>query len=179
MPLYNFNGVVPTVATDAFVAPGAQVIGNVTLGAGASVWYNCVLRGDAAPIVVGARSNIQDGSVVHVTRSTAGTFIGSDCLIGHLAMVHGCDLHDHSFVGLGSIVMDGCIIETDAMLAAGAMLTPGKRVPSGQLWAGRPAVYIRDLTAADIARNRAGAAGYVELARLHAAGVERSEGSAR
>ena len=170
MTLHAFNGISPTLAADAYVAPGAQLIGDVRLGAGASVWYNCVLRGDVAPIVVGARSNIQDGSVVHVTRSTEGTFIGDDCLIGHLAMVHGCLLEDHSFVGLGSILMDGCVIETDAMLAAGAMLTPGKRIPRGQLWAGRPAVYVRDLTERDIARNRAGAAGYVELAKLHPRG---------
>lgn len=171
MPLHSFNGVSPTLAADAFVAPGAQLIGAVTLGAGASIWYNCVLRADVAPIVVGARSNIQDGSVVHVTRSTDGTFIGDDCLIGHLAMVHGCTLEDHSFVGLGSIVMDGCVIESDAMLAAGAMLTPGKRIPRGQLWAGRPAVYLRDLTERDIARNRAGAAGYVELAKVYTMGI--------
>ena len=137
------------------------------IAAGASVWYNCVLRADVQTIVVGARSNIQDGSVVHVTRKTHGTFIGADCLVGHMAMIHGCTLEDHSFVGLGSIVMDGCVIETDAMLAAGAMLTPGKRIPSGQLWAGRPAVYLRDLGPEDIARNRAGAAGYVELAQAH------------
>ena len=172
MTRHAFMGVAPTVADDAFVAPGARLIGDVCLGAGSSVWYNCVLRGDVAPIVVGARSNIQDGSVVHVTRSTDGTFIGDDCLIGHLAMVHGCMLEDHSFVGLGAIVMDGCVIETDAMLAAGAMLTPGKRVPRGQLWTGRPAIYVRDLTERDIARNRAGAAGYVLLAREHAHGVE-------
>jgi len=167
MPLHSFNGVMPTIMPSAYVAPGAQVIGNVTLGPDASVWYNCVMRADVAPIVVGARSNIQDGSVVHVTRSTDGTFIGEDCLIGHLAMVHGCELHNHSFVGLGAIVMDGCIIERDAMLAAGGLLTPGKWIPRGQLWAGRPAVYVRDLTDRDIARNRAGAAGYVELAKLH------------
>ncbi len=170
MTLHVFNGVAPTIGPDAYVAPGAQLIGDVRLGRQASVWYNCVLRGDVAPIVVGARSNIQDGSVVHVTRSTAGTFIGDDCLVGHLAMIHGCVLEDHSFVGLGSIVMDGCVVETDAMLAAGAMLTPGKRIPRTQLWAGRPAVHVRDLTEGDIARNRAGAAGYVELAKLHPRG---------
>jgi len=167
MPIHRFNGTVPEIADDAFVAPGAQVIGNVRLGAGASVWYNCVLRADVQTIVVGERSNIQDGSVVHVTRKTHGTFIGADCLIGHLAMIHGCTLEDHAFVGLGAIVMDGCVIETDGMLAAGAMLTPGKRVGRGQLWTGRPAAYARDLKPEEIERNRAGAAGYVELAQLH------------
>jgi gamma-carbonic anhydrase len=167
MPLHPFNGTAPDVAPDAFIAPGAQIVGNVRIGAGASIWYNCVLRADVQTIVVGARSNIQDGSVVHVTRKTHGTFIGSDCLVGHMAMIHGCTLEDHSFVGLGAIVMDGCVIETDAMLAAGAMLTPGKRIPSGELWAGRPAAKLRKLTVHDIEKNRAGAAGYVELAQLH------------
>lgn len=169
MPLLPFQGVMPTLDPTAWVAPGAQVIGNVTLGAGSSVWYNCVLRGDVMPIRVGARSNIQDGSTVHVTRKLAATTIGDDVLVGHMAMVHGCTLMDRAFVGLGAIVMDGCVIESDAMLAAGAMLTPGKRIPAGQLWAGRPATYVRDLTPEEIARNRMGAAGYVELARLHAA----------
>lgn len=162
-----FNGVAPDIAADAFIAEGARVIGNVKIGVGASVWYNCVLRADVQTIVVGDRSNIQDGSVVHVTRKTHGTFIGNDCLIGHMAMIYGCTLEDHSFVGLGAIVMDGCVIETDAMLAAGALLTPGKRILSGQMWAGRPAAFVRDLRPEEIARNRAGAAGYVELAAKH------------
>jgi gamma-carbonic anhydrase len=171
MPIHSFNGTTPDIAADAFIAPGAQIVGNVRVEAGASVWYNCVLRADVQTIVVGERSNIQDGSVVHVTRKTHGTFIGKDCLIGHMAMIHGCTLEDHSFVGLGAIVMDGCVIETDGMLAAGAMLTPGKRIPSGELWGGRPAAFMRKLTPEDIARNRAGAAGYVELAVRHKAEI--------
>ena len=171
MPIHSFNGITPDIAADAFVAPGAQVIGNVRIGAGASIWYNVVLRADVQTIVVGERSNIQDGSVIHVTRRTHGTFIGNDCLIGHLAMVHGCTLDDHAFVGLGAIVMDGCVIETDGMLAAGAMLTPGKRIGRGQLWTGRPAAYARDLKPEEIARNRVGATGYVELAQVHRAEV--------
>ncbi len=166
-PLHAFMGALPDVAADAFVAPGAQVIGSVTLGSQASVWYNCVLRGDVAPITIGARSNIQDGSVVHVTTRQYSTIIGSDCLVGHLAIIHGCELHDHSFVGMGAIVMDGCVIEIDGMLAAGALLTPGKRVPTRELWAGRPAVHVRALSDAEIARNRGGVIGYVELAKIH------------
>ncbi len=166
-PLHAFMGTMPDIAADAFVAPGAQVIGDVTIGSQASVWYNCVLRGDVAPITVGARSNIQDGSVVHVTTRQYSTMIGSDCLIGHLAIIHGCELQDHSFVGMGAIVMDGCVIETDGMLAAGALLTPGKRLPARELWAGRPAVHIRPLTDAEIARNRGGVIGYVELGKIH------------
>lgn len=163
----SFMGAVPDIADDAYIAPGAQIIGNVTIGAEASVWYNCVLRGDVATISVGARSNIQDGAVVHVTRAQDATVIGTDCLIGHLAIIHGCTLHDHAFIGLGSIVMDGCVVESDGMLAAGALLTPRKRIGAGQLWAGRPAVFVRDLAPDEIARNRAGAAGYVQLAKYH------------
>ena len=169
MTIQPFQGVWPEVAEDAFVAPGAQVIGNVRIGSGASIWYNCVLRGDVMPIVVGARSNVQDGSIVHVSRGTNATSIGEDCLIGHLAIVHGCTLHDRAFVGLGSVVMDGCVVESDAMLAAGALLTPGKRIPAGELWTGRPAGFARPLTEAEIARNRAAVAGYVDVARLHRA----------
>ena len=167
MPALPFNGVMPTIDPTAWIAPGAQVIGNVTLGADASVWYNCVLRGDVESIEIGARTNIQDGTVIHVTTKLSATVIGADCLIGHLAMVHGCLLEDRSFVGLGGIVMDGCVIESDAMLAAGAMLTPGKRIPRGQLWAGRPAKYVRDLDEKQLAYNRMGATHYVELAQAH------------
>lgn len=167
MPIHSFNGVVPQIADDVFIAPGAQVIGNVRIGAGSSIFYNCVLRGDIHGITIGERTNIQDGTVIHVTTRVHETIIGNDCLIGHMAMLHGCTLLDHAFVGLGSIVMDGCVIEADGMLAAGALLTPGKRIAARQLWTGRPAAYARDLRADEIERNRVGCTGYVEVARQH------------
>ncbi len=176
--LISFGGMTPRIDPTAFVAPGARLIGDVEIGAGASIWYNCVLRGDYNKIRVGARSNVQDGSVIHVDSPHPGreagfpTIIGEEVLIGHLAMVHGCILHDRAFVGLGSIVMDGCEIEGDAMLAAGAMLTPGKRIPTGQLWAGRPAKYVRDLSEADIRGMREGVAHYVATGRLHMAALK-------
>ena len=172
--LIPFGGKAPRVDASAFVAPGARLIGDVEIGAEASIWYNCVLRGDVNRIRIGARTNIQDGSVLHVDSPKPGdeaghaTIIGEEVLIGHLAMVHGCILHDRAFVGLGAIVMDGSEIESDAMLAAGAMLTPGKRIPSRQLWAGRPAKYIRDLAEEELAGMRAGVAQYVALAKAHA-----------
>ena len=169
----SFGGKSPRVDPAAFVAPGAQLIGDVVIGPEASIWYNCVLRGDVNRIRIGARTNIQDGSVIHVDSPKAGdpeghaTIVGEEVLIGHLAMVHGCVLEDRAFVGLGAIVMDGCRIESDAMLAAGAMLTPGKTIPAGQLWAGRPAKYVRDLTERDLEGMRMGVAHYVELAQVH------------
>ncbi len=175
--ILTFAGNSPRIDPSAFVAPGVQLIGNIEIGPEASIWYNCVLRGDVNRIRIGARTNIQDGSVIHVDSPKPGadeghpTIIGQDVLIGHLAMVHGCVLHDRAFVGLGSIVMDGCVIESDAMLAAGAMLTPGKRIPSGQLWAGRPAKYVRDLTPQELAGQQAGVAHYVELAKAHLAAL--------
>jgi carbonic anhydrase/acetyltransferase-like protein (isoleucine patch superfamily) len=173
--LLTFNGMTPRIDPAAFVAPGARLIGDIEIGPEASIWYNCVLRGDVNRIRIGARTNIQDGSVIHVDSPKPGhetghpTLIGVEVLIGHLAMVHGCLLHDRAFVGLGSIVMDGCEIESDAMLAAGAMLTPGKRIPSGQLWAGRPAKFVRELSPDELAAQRQGVAHYVALARAHAA----------
>ena len=177
--LIPFGGKAPRIAPDAFVAPGARLIGDVEIGGQASIWYNCVLRGDVNRISIGARTNIQDGSVIHVDSPKAGdetghqTIIGEDVLIGHMAMVHGCILHDRAFVGLGSIVMDGCEIESEAMLAAGAMLTPGKRIPAGQLWAGRPAKYVRDLSPDELAGQRQGVAHYVALAKAHREALSR------
>jgi carbonic anhydrase/acetyltransferase-like protein (isoleucine patch superfamily) len=169
--IYPFAGTMPSVADTAFIAPGARVIGNVSIGKDSSIWYNVVLRGDVESITIGARTNIQDNSVVHVTTHRWKTVIGDDVLIGHLAMIHGCTLQNHSFVGLGAIVMDGCTIESDGMLAAGAMLTPGKHIGARELWTGRPAKYARPLTDEEMRINRAGCAGYAALARAHKASL--------
>ncbi len=171
-----FDGATPEIDPTAFIAPGARLIGHVEIGAQSSVWYNCVLRGDVNRIIIGARTNIQDGSVIHVDSPKPGsaglpTIIGDDVLIGHLVMLHGSVLHDRAFVGLGSIVMDGCTIESDGMLAAGAMLTPGKIIRSGELWMGRPAKKLRELSAEEIASNRLGSAHYAMLAAAHRAAV--------
>jgi carbonic anhydrase/acetyltransferase-like protein (isoleucine patch superfamily) len=171
-----FEGKTPKIHDSAFIAPGSVIIGDVEIGPQASIWYNCVLRADINFIRVGARSNIQDGSVIHVETDYGDgghpAIIGEDVLIGHMALVHGCVLEDRAFVGMGAIVMDGCVIEGDAMLAAGAMLTPGKRMPSGQLWSGRPAKYMRDLADADILGMQRGVKGYVHEAALHSAALK-------
>lgn len=167
MPVHPFAGRLPQVHPDAWIAPGAQVMGDVEIGEGSSIWYNVVVRGDVMPIRIGKRSNIQDGSVVHVTRKLAATVVGDDVLVGHMAIVHGCTLMDRSFVGLGAIVMDGCVIAEEGMLGAGALLSPGKRIGPRELWLGRPAKLVRLLTDEEAARNLAGARGYVEAARMH------------
>ncbi len=176
MQIVPFGGKTPQIAPDAFVAPGAMIIGDVAIGAGSSIWYNCVLRADVNRIRIGARSNIQDGTVIHVDSPRDGgvglpTIIGDDVLIGHMVMLHGSILHDRAFVGLGSIVMDGCTIESNGMLGAGAMLTPGKIIRAGELWIGRPAKKLRDLTPEEIAGNQIGVAHYVHNAAAHKAAL--------
>ena len=176
--ILSINGKTPRIHDSAFIAAGVVIVGDVEIGPDASVWYNCVIRADVNHIRIGARTNIQDGSIIHCDSAKPGnpaghpTIIGEDVLIGHLAMIHGCILHPRAFVGLGSIVMDGSEIESDGMLAAGAMLTQGKRIPAGQLWQGRPAKFARDLSEADIAGMKAGVAGYVINARAHRAAAE-------
>ncbi len=163
--VYPHNRHWPKLAEDVFIAPGARVIGDVEIGAGSSVWFNCVVRGDVNIIRIGKGTNIQDGTIIHVTRKTHGTFIGNDVLIGHKALIHGCTLEDESFVGMGAIVMDACVIESGGMLAAGGMLTPGKRIKKAELWAGQPARYVRDLTDEEQVNNAAGVTHYADLAR--------------
>lgn len=162
--IYRFGAKWPELGEAVFLAPGARVIGDVEIGAGSSIWFNCVVRGDVNSIRIGARSNLQDGSVIHVTTKTHQTRIGNDVLIGHMAMIHGCTLEDGAFVGMGATVMDGCVIESGGMLAAGSLLTPGKVIKSGQLWAGLAARYVRDLTPEEVRHNSEGLRGYVELA---------------
>ena len=140
-----WRGVSPTIASDAFIAPGAVIIGDVVIGSGVTVWFNCVLRGDVNHIRVGARTNIQDGTVVHVSYKTHPTIIGEDVLIGHMATIHGCTLESKSFIGMRATVMDGVVVEGEGMVAAGALVSPNKRIPQRQMWAGAPARFVRDV----------------------------------
>ncbi len=172
-----FFGKAPKIHDSAFIAPGARIIGDVEIGPDASIWYNCVLRGDINRIVIGARSNLQDGTVVHVEGPEADdeglpTIVGEDALVGHMAILHGCTLSDRAFVGMGAVVMDRCRVGSGGLLAAGAMLTPGKAVPAGQLWAGRPARLVRELSGAERDAMLEQSLGYVENARRHRSALE-------
>ena len=171
------HGKTPRIHDSAFVAPGCTIIGDVEIGADSSVWYNCVLRGDTIGIVIGQRSNIQDGSVVHGDPARPGDpdgapcIIGDDALVGHMVMLHGCTVEDRGFVGLGAIVMNKAVIASDSMLAAGAMLTERKVMGERELWAGRPAKKLKDLSDEAIAGMTIGVAHYAENARHHAKAV--------
>lgn len=136
----------PNIADDAFIAAGCCIIGDVTIGSKSGIWFNCVIRGDVAPVVIGERTNIQDGTVIHVTRGGYPTRIGSRVTIGHKVLLHACTIEDDSFIGMGAIVMDRVVVESGAMVAAGALVAPGKRVKKGEIWAGNPARFFRMMT---------------------------------
>ena len=165
--LVPHHGVWPKIADDAFVAPSVFVAGEVTIGAQSGIWPGCVLRGDVNHITIGARTNIQDVTVVHVSGRGAPTMIGDEVTVGHHCLIHACTLQDRSFVGMRATVMDNAIVETGAMVAAGALVTPGKRVPAGELWAGSPAKKMRDLTDEEIAGFQGTVDRYVDHARVY------------
>jgi len=162
---YSLDGIAPTLAGDAWVAPGARLMGRIVLEARASIWFNAVLRGDNETITVGAGSNVQDGSVCH-TDMGFPLVIGPDCTIGHMAILHGCTIGAGSLVGMGATVLNGARIGSGVLVGAGALVTEGKELPDGTLVVGRPAKVVRELTAAE-------REGLLESARRYAANAAR------
>lgn len=160
-----YRGVMPTIDPTAFVADNAVIIGDVHIGAESSIWFGCTLRGDVHEIRIGRRTNIQDGSVIHTTRNVSGTYIGDEVTVGHMSLLHACTVETNGFIGMGAIVLDEAVVEGGAMVAAGALVSPKKRVPKGQLWAGRPAKFMRELTKEDLDFFPVSADNYVKLSR--------------
>ena len=160
-----YLGLIPEIDETAYIARSAVLMGAVRIGADVSVWHNVTLRGDANYIIVGAGSNIQDNSVVHIDSYQHPTLIGARVTIGHSAIIHACTLEDDSFVGMGAIVMDGARVESGAMVAAGALIAPGKLVKSGELWAGNPGRKMRDLRDSEKQMIEQSAASYIEFGR--------------
>lgn len=165
MPLYSHKGIVPTLGKNVYVAPNATIIGDVVIGDDSSVWFGAVLRGDVFPIRIGARSNIQDNAVVHVTNGKARTTIGDDVTVGHLALLHGCTVGDRCLVGMGSIVLDNAVVEDECFIGAGALVSPGTTIRARSLAVGRPARVLRALSDADLAEIRNAGDLYVQYAR--------------
>ncbi|MBA2394451.1 MAG: gamma carbonic anhydrase family protein [Ktedonobacteraceae bacterium] len=166
MPILPFKGVWPTIADDVFIAPGAMIIGDVTLHAGASVWYNTVIRGDSAPIIIGQNTNIQDNCTLHVDADAPLT-IGAECTIGHNAVVHGATLGDRVLVGIGAVVLSHAHIGSQTLIGASALVSEHKQMPGGVLVMGVPAKVMRELSEAEIEGLAKSAAGYCERAREH------------
>ena len=162
--LLAYRGMRPRLAPDVFVAPGAAVIGDVEVGPQSSIWFGCVVRGDVCHVRIGARTNLQDHTVVHVTHTGIPTLIGDEVMVGHCCVLHACTIEDGAFIGMGATVMDEAVVESGAMVAAGALVAPGKRVCKGELWGGVPARCLRTLSADELALWPERVSHYVELA---------------
>ncbi len=150
--LYALGNLRPTVDPTAWVAPTAVLIGDVRIGPGANIWFNCVLRGDTNPVIIGARTNIQDGTVVHVDHGDNPTIVGDDVTVGHAAILHACRIQNNAFVGMGTTILDGAVVEEGGMLAARGFLGPGKRIGRYEMWMGSPARLVRTMDEAERAR---------------------------
>jgi carbonic anhydrase/acetyltransferase-like protein (isoleucine patch superfamily) len=170
--LYALDGVAPTIDPTAWVAPTAVLIGDVRLGPGANIWFNCVLRADTNPIIIGARSNIQDGTIIHVDHGENYTEIGEDVTVGHAAIIHACKLRNRAFVGMGATVLDGAVIEEAGLLGARGLLSPGKRIGRYELWVGAPARLSRVMSEEERAMWDQTAPHYVGLSARYRAGLK-------
>lgn len=161
-----YDGVSPVIDEAAYIAETAVVTGDVVIGAESSIWYGCVLRGDVNQIRIGCGVNLQDGSVVHVSRLYA-CIIEDRVSIGHMALIHACTLEEGCFIGMKACIMDGAVVERGAFVAAGSLVTPGKRIPAGELWAGQPARFVRKLSEKDLAMMAYTQPNYVKLSRQY------------
>ncbi len=162
------EGATPRLHPGAWCAPGSVVVGDVEIGPDSSVWYGSVVRGDVHGIRIGARTNLQDLAIVHVTTGRFAARIGDEVTIGHRAVVHGCTVGDGALIGIGAIVLDGAEVGREALVGAGSVVTPGTRVPEGAVAVGVPARVVRELSPEERREQRARALAYVETARAHA-----------
>ena len=172
MAIYELDGVAPQVPATAWVADSAQVMGSVTLGEDASVWFGTVVRGDTDSITIGAGSNVQDASVLHADFGKP-LVIGERVTVGHQVMLHGCTIGDESLIGIGAVVLNGARIGKNCLVGAGALVTEGKEFPDGSMILGSPAKAVRQLTPEQIEGLRLSAQHYVDNARRFRAGLRK------
>ncbi|MEN3109940.1 gamma carbonic anhydrase family protein [Uliginosibacterium paludis] len=172
MAVYSLDEYVPELGNKAWVADSAQVVGNVVLASEVSVWFNAVLRGDNEPIVVGARTNIQDGAVLHTDEGVPLT-IGEDVSVGHMAMLHGCTVGDGSLIGMHATILNRAVIGKHCLIGAKTLIPEGKVIPDRSLVVGTPGRIIRELSDEEVERLKAGAAHYVENAERFRAGLKK------
>jgi len=165
--ILEFQGMRPKLGRNVLVASGAQLIGDLEIGDESSIWFNVTIRADVQRIRIGARTNVQDNTVIHVTHDTGPTTIGSDVTIGHGAVIHACTIEDLCLIGMGSIILDGAVIPTGSFVAAGALVTPGKTFPKGSMIMGSPARATRSLTPAEHEGLKASMTHYLKTARAY------------
>lgn len=163
--LISYKNSTPKIAEGVYIADGCVIVGDVKISDGSSIWFNSVLRGDVAPIIIGRDTNIQDGSVIHTSRFNGPVSIGDNVTIGHMALIHACTIKDNAFIGMRATIMDYVIVEEYGFVAAGAVVTPNKIVKSKELWAGLPAKFIRYLTDQEIEQMIDTNINYVQLAK--------------
>ncbi len=162
--IYKFKGITPDIEKANFVAPSADIIGDVTLDENSSVWYNCTLRGDIESIRIGKNSNIQDNTVVHVGYDV-GTVVGDNVTIGHQALIHGCSIGDDCLIGMGAIILNHAEIGKESIVGAGALVTMGKKFPPRSLILGSPAKWIRSVTDEELEGTRENTKSYVKISK--------------
>lgn len=162
-----FNGILPKIHPTAFIAQTATIIGDTEIGEESGIWYGCVVRGDVNDIRIGKRTNIQDLTMIHCAELGQGTYLGNDITVGHSAVLHACSIEDNALIGIQACVMDDCIVERGAMVAAGALVTPGKIVKANEVWGGSPAKKLRDINERDLAFFEINRKRYVRLARQY------------
>ena len=171
MPIYALDGTAPDISPDiAWIAPTASIIGNVSIGPEAGIWFGVVARGDIEPITIGARTNVQENAVLHTDKDFPLT-IGANCTVGHSAVVHGCTIGDNTLIGMGATVLNGAKIGKNCLIGANALITEGKEIPDNSLVVGAPGKVVRTLDAEAIAGLAASADRYVKNARRFAAGL--------
>ncbi|MEX0773459.1 MAG: gamma carbonic anhydrase family protein [Balneolales bacterium] len=165
--IYEFLGKKPLFNESNFIAPSADIIGDVKLGEETSVWFNVTVRGDVNRIRIGARSNVQDNTCIHVTNQTGPTIIGDEVTIGHSAMIHGCTIQDRVLIGIQAVILDKAVIEPNCIIAAGSLVPPGKTMPSGYMCMGSPAKPVRKLTQEELASLSDYSDNYVKYSRAY------------
>lgn len=172
--LYPYKGNSPTIDSSTFAAPSADIIGDVVIGKECSIWFNTTIRGDVNEIRIGNQTSIQDNTVIHVARKGQGTYIGNRVTVGHGVILHACTVEDDVVVGNGSCVMDDCYVEKGAIVAANALVPPGKRIGAGEIWAGNPAKKLRDVKTSEIEFFKENMLDYCELAKDYKTELEKN-----
>ncbi len=162
--IYKFKGITPDIEKANFVAPSADIIGDVIAEENSSIWFNCTVRGDIAPIRIGKNSNIQDNSVIHVGYDIA-TIVGNNVTVGHKVLLHGCTIEDGCLIGMGAIILERSVIGSESIVGAGALITMGKIFPPRSLIIGSPARAIRTLTDEEVEGSRKNTNSYIEISK--------------
>lgn len=172
--LFKYKKIKPKISKNVFIAPGSYVIGDVKIGSKSNIWFNTVIRGDVEKIEIGSNTNIQDLTMVHCTTNGHGTQIGSNVTIGHNCVIHDCKIEDNSLIGMSSTVLDGALVKKSSMLAAGSLLTQGKIIETGELWAGKPAKFLRKLTNEEMKFIKKSAVRYYLLSQEYLANLKKN-----